>query len=191
MLKKGLFFIAPVAITLAVLVWLFNFLENTFKIPVIWIIGKNYYYPGMGLVFAIAVLFFLGMIVNTFIARKLTEWGESLIKKIPLIKTIYTSVQDFMEYFNSSKKKQGSRIVKVTIQNMELLGIVTKDDFSDFPELNADKKIAVYLPMSYQIGGYTVFCTQDQITPVEMKVDDALQFILTAGAKQKKQEKSL
>jgi uncharacterized membrane protein len=187
MLKKGFFAIAPLAISLAIFIWLFDFLESTFKTPVIWIVGNKYYYPGMGLAFALILLFLVGTVVNTFLAKKLTEWGERIIKKIPLVKTIYTAIQDFMEYFNAPKQRDGSKIVVATIQGMEVMGIVTKSDLSDFPELQKNKQIAVYFPMSYQIGGYTVLLSEDQVRYIDMSVETALQFILTAGAKQKKE----
>lgn len=186
MLKKGFFAIAPLAISLAIFIWLFSFLENTFKIPVIWIIGQSHYYPGMGLIFALVFLFLLGTVVNTFLAKKLTEWGERIIKKIPLLKTIYTAVQDFVDYFDTASKKEGSKVVMVTVHGMEIIGIVTKSDFSDSPEFGDQKRIAVYFPMSYQIGGYTALCSEDQVKYIDMTVESALRFILTGGAKQKK-----
>lgn len=185
-LKRGIFAIAPLAITLAIAIWLFTFLENTFKYPVTWIIGERYYYPGMGLLFAIIVLFFLGLVVNTFIATKLTNWTEKWIKKIPFIKTIYSAVQDFMEFMQSSGSQKGSKVVKITIHGMDLLGIVTKTNFEDYPDIANSDQIAVYLPMSYQLGGYTILCKKEDLTYIDMPVDHALEFIITAGAKQKK-----
>jgi uncharacterized membrane protein len=65
---------------------------------------------------------------------------------------------------------------------MRLLGFITRSDFSDLPQgvANADD-VAVYLPMSYQVGGYTVVVPRSQITPVNMARDEAMRFVLTAG----------
>ena len=52
-----------------------------------------------------------------------------------------------------------------------------------------DQTVAVYLPMSYQLGGFTLMVPKDKITPVDMKVDQAMQFVLTAGVSAENKEK--
>jgi uncharacterized membrane protein len=65
---------------------------------------------------------------------------------------------------------------------MKLLGFITRTDFSDLPQgvAGADD-VAVYLPMSYQVGGYTVIVPRAQVTAIEMARDEAMRFVLTAG----------
>jgi uncharacterized membrane protein len=59
---------------------------------------------------------------------------------------------------------------------------VTREDFSSLPgKLGASDTVGVYLPMSYQIGGYTVFLPRSAIEPIDMSVEDAMRFTLTAG----------
>ena len=68
--------------------------------------------------------------------------------------------------------------------NMRVLGFITRADFSDAPAgIARTDEVAVYLPMSYQIGGYTVFVPKSACTPVEMSREEAMKFILTAGLK--------
>jgi uncharacterized membrane protein len=67
---------------------------------------------------------------------------------------------------------------------MRALGFVSRADFSDLPEgIGREGEIAVYLPMSYQIGGYTLFMPRAQAVAVDMSREDAMKFILTAGLK--------
>ena len=73
--------------------------------------------------------------------------------------------------------------------DMRLMGFVTRDHFSDLPGGVANEgDVAVYLPMSYQIGGYTVFMPRSQITPVDMSRERAMRFVLTAGLRSKPSE---
>ena len=67
--------------------------------------------------------------------------------------------------------------------NMRLLGFVTRADFSHAPGIARADEVAVYLPMSYQVGGYTVLVPRSACTPVDMSREEALKFILTAGLK--------
>jgi uncharacterized membrane protein len=65
-----------------------------------------------------------------------------------------------------------------------VLGFVTRADFADAPAgLARADEVAVYLPMSYQVGGYTVFVPKSACTAVDMSREDAMKFILTAGLK--------
>lgn len=65
---------------------------------------------------------------------------------------------------------------------MKLMGLVTRSTFDDLPQGVGDADtIAVYLPMSYQLGGFTVMVRRDQVEPIELSTEDALRFCLTAG----------
>ena len=76
------------------------------------------------------------------------------------------------------------QVVAVTLPgNMRLLGFVTRTEFEDVPGLARPDEVAVYLPMSYQVGGFTVFMPRSAIAPVQMSREDAMKFILTAGLK--------
>ena len=67
-------------------------------------------------------------------------------------------------------------------ENLHLIGFVTREDFRGTPFGLADADtVAVYLPMSYQIGGYTVLLPRRLIEPIDMSVEDALRFAVTAG----------
>jgi uncharacterized membrane protein len=77
-------------------------------------------------------------------------------------------------------------VVSVTLPGtqMRLLGFVTRRDFAGLPEgVGRPAEIAVYLPMSYQIGGYMLMLPREQAVPVEMSREEAMKFVLTAGLK--------
>jgi uncharacterized membrane protein len=76
------------------------------------------------------------------------------------------------------------QVVMVTVgqPSVRLLGFVTREDFSDCPEgMGGEDKVAVYLPMSYQIGGYTVNVPRSCVEPIDMSFQDAMRYALTAG----------
>ena len=68
--------------------------------------------------------------------------------------------------------------------DMRLLGFLTRSDFSDMAKgVGNEDEMAVYLPMSYQVGGYTVLIPRKRVTPVPMSREEAMRFVLTAGLK--------
>ena len=80
-------------------------------------------------------------------------------------------------------------MVSVDGDNLRLMGLVTREDFTDLPKgISDEQSVAVYLPMSYQLGGFTVIVSRDKIRSVDMKVDQAMQFVLTAGVSAESKE---
>ncbi|MGH8630174.1 MAG: DUF502 domain-containing protein, partial [Burkholderiales bacterium] len=72
---------------------------------------------------------------------------------------------------------------------VRVMGFVTREEFSDLPAgVAGDGEVAVYLPMSYQIGGYTVFMPRSQLREIQMSREDAMRFVLTAGVKTRSSE---
>lgn len=181
-IKRGLIAIAPLTISIAIIYWLFSFLEGAVGPLVRDIIGPKYYYPGMGIVLAIIIIFFIGAILNMWIIQKMTHYFECLIEKIPLFKSLYNMIKNVMDLLRSSPDEAKQQVVIVTLGECELIGFVTRDSFADIPELGKEK-IAVYLPMSYQIGGYTVMIERSRVKPLKVSMDAALQNTLTAWAK--------
>jgi uncharacterized membrane protein len=63
-----------------------------------------------------------------------------------------------------------------------MMGLVTRSDFKGLPDgVGTDAHVAVYIPMSYQIGGHTIITPKSRIRPVEASIEEAMRFILTAG----------
>ena len=184
---RGLIAVAPIALTAAILIWLFGFLEATFRSPIEDIIGPKYYFPGLGILVALVFIFLVGLIINTWVIQRIYDWGEKQLTRIPLVKTLYGSITDLMSFFNAGKEKKEGRVVTIELAGTRLVGLVTREDFAGLPEgIAKDKDIAVFLPMSYQIGGYTVVVPRSMVNPVNMSVEEGMRFVVTAGAPGKK-----
>jgi len=182
-LKRGLIAIAPLTLTIAILVWVFNFLEDSFGKLIKAAVGPEYYFPGMGLLVAIVILFIFGTILNTWIMEKLWTKGEELIQKIPLVKSLYSAISDAMNFLSTPKEKGLQKVVKVRFGEVELVGIVTREDFSDLKDLSSGDSVCVFFSLSYQIGGITAIVPKSKIEPIDLSVEKAMKFLITAGAK--------
>jgi len=92
----------------------------------------------------------------------------------------------------SGQNAEAMQVVSVTLPGTQirLMGFVTRSEFGDLPEgVGKVGEVAVYLPMSYQIGGYTLFLPREQAVPVHMSREEAMKFILTAGLKTTRNER--
>lgn len=179
---RGLIAITPVAVTIALLIWLFSILEGAFRIPIQAVIGEKYYFPGLGILVALVLIFCIGTVINNWLIQRLYHVGIGIVKKIPLIKTLYNSVSDLMGFLGSNKKEKLGYVVVLTFQGVKMLGFVTREVFDDLPgALAKEDDVAVYLPFSYQIGGYTVLIPRSQVERIDMSVEQAMRFAITAG----------
>ena len=141
---------------------------------------------GMGLLAALALIFLIGLLMRAWLFRQLIKLGESILLKIPLIKVVYRSLKDLFGLFSDEKSSEALQVVTVQIPgtDMRLFGFLTRTDFSDMPKgVGNEDEVAVYLPMSYQVGGYTVMMPRNRVTPVPMSREEAMRFVLTAGLK--------
>ncbi|MCC7193135.1 MAG: DUF502 domain-containing protein [Phycisphaeraceae bacterium] len=188
---KGLLAALPIAATIYVIVWLASILESPFRQALEpwlgrYIDGKwvSYYQPGMGLVVGLLLIFILGLLLNAWIIREFIGASESLLQRLPLAKTIFSSVRDLTGFFSKQKKAKDQQVVLVELSGIHMLGFVTRSDLGDLPPvISAGDTVAVYCPMSYALGGYTIFVPRSAIKPVNMPMEQAMRFILTAGIK--------
>ena len=183
---RGLIAIAPIALTIALVAWLGSFLEETFSYPIKEWFGTRYYFPGLGIIIAVVVIFFIGVIFNTYLVQRFNEWTDRLFNKIPLVKTLYGAICDLMSFFKGGERK-GEKVVAFEWQGMRFVGLVTRENFNDMPEgLGVEGDVAVFVPLSYQIGGVMFMVPKSAVKPLDMSVEDAMRFVITAGAPGKK-----
>ena len=189
---QGLLAILPVVLTVYILYWLINTAETVLGSAAKLVLPEGLYVPGMGVAAGVLIVFGLGLLLNLWLFRRLFEVGEKWLGKVPFIKYLYNLLKDLARFFDSTKKKEFSKVVMVDLLNNKdvgLIGFVTREDFGDLPEQVGDKdKVAVYLPMSYQIGGFTVILPKSRVTNVDMSIEEAMRFALTAGVSTENKE---
>ena len=174
----------PIAITIYILYWLGTSAERFFGGMLKFIMPASVYRPGMGVVIGIGIIFLVGLFMRAWIVRKVFSWAEGLLGRVPIVKTVYGSARDLIGFVTNSKDREFNQVVTITWPNTQirLLGFVTRDDLHHIAAgLAPEGSISVYLPMSYQIGGYTVFVPRNAVEPVDMSMNDAMRFAITAG----------
>lgn len=185
---KGLAVVIPAVLTLAIFWWMARGAERLLGGLIIRFLPEGWYIPGMGMVSALAITILIGLLTHIILFQKLFELGDRILNRLPLFKTIYSAIKDFIGYLSPDGSKAMSKVVLVKIpgQEFEMLGFVTREEFSRFPlKLAIDDPIAVYLPMSYQIGGYTLFLPRSCLTPVDISFEDGMKLVLTGSVARK------
>jgi uncharacterized membrane protein len=176
----------PALLTIYILFWLVSSAETVLGGMLKMLLPMGWYIPGMGLLAGLAVTFLFGLGLNAFLVRRLLDWGERLADNIPVIKTLYGSLKDFIGFFANQRDSQFSQVVTMDLEfggkPMRMIGFVTRSDFSGLPAgIGEEGEIAVYLPLSYQIGGYTVIVPRSSVQPVNISTHHAMGFVVTGG----------
>ena len=180
----GLITILPILLTLYLLYWFVISAEAALGSIIRMALPAEYYWPGMGVIVGLLAVFMVGILMHAYLVRLLFEKGEQILFRMPLIKSVYRAMRDFFNYFSPAAKKEFEQVVSVSIgeTGMQVIGFVTQAVPENIPEgLRKDDDILVYLPMSYMIGGYAVLIPRSAVKPLNINMEEAMRFILTAG----------
>lgn len=175
---QGILLIAPIFITIYVILKIVNWLDSFLANAVKSIFGMEL--PGVGFVAILVLITLVGFLSSTLIFKPVFKIIESLIEKTPLIKIIYTSLKDLFSAFVSEKKRFNQPVlVDINSAGLQKLGFITREDLS---ELNIKDKVAVYLPHSYNFSGNLFIVPKENITIIEnLSSSDAMKFIISGG----------
>jgi uncharacterized membrane protein len=179
--------VIPLGVTLYVVYWLFNTADSLFSRIGQHLLPPGWYFPGLGLIVAVLVVLGMGAILNVWDFGRLTlTAGSRWLERIPLIKTVYSGVRDLMLFVSRPSDADSRHVVLVTLPgDIRVIGFITDSEPAQaVPELgvgDGEKVLAVYLPMSYQIGGYALFLPERCLERIETTVEEAMRMVLTAG----------
>lgn len=179
---RGLITFLPLALTVYVLVLFVTWTERTAMRLIRPLIG-DFYLPGLGIALGALMILALGFLVSQKFTSRLLSWVELPFTNLPVVKSIYSSLKNFADYF-APHEQDAQQVVLLRPPGTELstVGLVTRQSMRGLPKGLAELQgqVAVYLPMGYMIGGYTVFVPRSWVTPVDMTVEEAMRMALIA-----------
>lgn len=191
----GLLTVLPLAVTVYALWWLGSSAEGLLGPRIKQVLGwaapegktgADLYIPGMGVAAGFVVLVVVGILARLWIAQKLLAVGDRIFARIPLAKTIYGSVKDLLSVFSQQRKSFSNvAFLKIPGTSYKILGMVTREDFPDIPQVD-EGQVSIYLPMSYQIGGFTFMVPRESLETVDMTIEEAMRFAMTAAVSAEK-----
>lgn len=204
---QGIALLAPLIITIALLVWLARIAEVFMGGMLRGLMPADWYVPGMGLLAGIGLTLAAGLLANLFLVRWLLGLAERIVDRIPLVKVLFQGLKDLARFFGQGGERPLGRPVCVELGGQQLVGFVMQERTrlpivaaprADAPDAPADAqadataggpdateaplRIAVYLPMSFQVGGYTLYLDPAQVRDLDVGIDQALRTVLTGGS---------
>jgi len=166
--------------------------ENLLGTFLIQVLPANTYVPGFGFLATLVLIFVLGILVNNFITAGILHRLQEKLTEVPFIKVVYSPLRDLMNLFSKKGSNSLQKVVMVKFDHgKEALGLVTREHFGDVEALGlGPEKVAVYMPLSYGMGGYTMVVDRSQIRAVDISVEKAMSLALTGWIKTEPTQKN-
>lgn len=187
-LLAGLLVIVPMAITVAVLRWIIDTLDQTLLIlPEAWqpdrLIGVHI--PGFGVLLTLAILLIVGAVASNFVGKKLVSLGDSVVSRIPVVRGIYSSVKQVSDtlFSESGNAFRTAVLVQWPRPDVWTVAFVTGAPGGDVTNyLRGDEFVSVYVPTTPNpTGGYFVMLRKSDCIELKMSVDEALKYVVSMG----------
>jgi uncharacterized membrane protein len=178
----GLFVIIPIGITIFILKFLFNLADGILGSSIdrlfTLVTGHELHIPGLGMIIGAVAVYFAGLITTNFIGSKLLKFGEAVLNRIPIVKSIYTSSKQLIEVFQEGKSSYRRAVfVEWPRPGVKAVGFVTAELVQ-----NDVNMVVVYLPtMPNPTSGFALYFRADEVQDSGMTVEDAVKFVVSGG----------
>ena len=168
---QGLLYIVPIAVTGTFVVWAFNKIDGILPFD----------FPGLGLIIIVLFITLIGYLGSAVIASPINSFFKNLLKKAPLLETIYSAVKDLMNTFVGKKKGFKKAVFVKLFENstIERIGFITNEDLE---KLNIHEgRVLVYIPHSYNFSGNLFVVEKKYITPIDAPSSEVMKLIVSGG----------
>ncbi len=178
---RGLGVLLPMVFTVWIVYWLATGAEQLLRPLFELVLPEHLYLPGLGIAVGVALVYAMGILVQLFVVQRLWLVVNRVFERIPLVKSVYSGISDFFEFFTRGASTEAKAVVSVALDSgVSVIGFVTDNEPTRI-DVSGEDRVAVYLPMSYQIGGYTLLVARSRVTPLEIGVEEAMRVVLTAA----------
>jgi len=139
--------------------------------------------PGLGAVFAFAVVLATGLLVTNLIGRQLVAFWEDLLNRIPIVRSVYSGVKSFTEsVFSQSSSFRKVVMVEYPRIGIWSIGFMTAEDVPEITRRTGEPHACVYISNALNAtAGFLVIVPRSQVVELDMSVDAAMKMIITCG----------
>jgi len=179
----GLIVIAPVGVTVVVLVWMFRTIDDILGTPLRAALGVRI--PGLGFVLLVVAVTVVGWAVRFAAGRQLLHWWNEALSRFPLTGRIYSAMSQIVQSVVGEQRKLLRRTVLVPYptEGMWAVGFVTNDEAPVMSNLVGESCVNVFVPTTPNpTSGFMLVVPRAKVKFTDIAVDEAMKLIISAGA---------
>ena len=180
----GVVVLIPIGITLYLTVFIINVSSKIIPKE----INPNHYLPynipGLEILIAVLLITIIGWLSLSFIGKRLFNLFESVLNKIPIIRTIYSAVEQLIETFTKSKSdKKTVVLVEYPRKGVYAVGFATKENTGEIKNKAGKELINVFVPTTPNpTSGFLLMFPKDEVIYLDLSFEEASKFIVSAGS---------
>ena len=180
---RGLFTLLPLLVTIWLLYFMFNFLDSILGNIIALIIGRHI--PGLGLIITLVTVFLVGFFATHIIGAKLFQFGEEILSRVPIVKSIYFAVKqinDALFIQKSADEYRRACLVEYPRKGLWSIGFITSDAATEIEAKSKEKMINVFVANPpTPATGFLVLVPAREVILLDMKIDDAFKYVVSGG----------
>ena len=180
----GIVVLIPIGITLYLTIFIIKISSKILPKG----INPNYYLPynipGLEILISVLIITFIGWISLSFIGRKLFDYFEAILNKIPILRTIYSAVGQLTETFAKSKSdKKSVVLVEYPRKGTWAVGFATKENKGEIRNKVGEDLINVFVPTTPNpTSGFLLMFQKKEVIFLDISFEQASKFIVSAGS---------
>ncbi|MCI0841908.1 MAG: DUF502 domain-containing protein, partial [Chloroflexi bacterium] len=147
-----------------------------------WIEGTPLDFPGVGVAFTIAMLYVIGLLVAAEAGRRAVSWQNTVLSKIPVVKSIYGVARQATDSLVSPTGHQFSRVVFIEWPRQGFLAMGFITGHCPSPIKDGQDLLVVYIPtVPNPTSGNLAFVTEDKVVETKLTVEEAMKIVFSGG----------
>ncbi|MBI3795207.1 MAG: DUF502 domain-containing protein [Nitrospinae bacterium] len=187
----GVLVTLPLAISVIIIRFLFNTVDNLLTPAVTQILimsgaslATTYKVPGLGFVATILIVFLMGLITRNFIGRKLLNFGENLLVKIPIFRSVYTGAKQVIDTFSASSSMAFGKVALIEYprKGVYTLAFITSEGKGEIVRRLGREMINLYVPTTPNpTSGFFLSLPKEDVVELDMPVEDGFKMVISSG----------
>ena len=192
----GLAIVLPAVISIAVIVWLFGTVSNITDTLLFFVPrrlthhnqgeGPMYWYWSLAaFLVAMMLISIIGRLARNYIGKKLIQWMDAILLRVPLLNKIYSTIKQVNEAFSTGKRSAFKTVVLIQFPRNGIysLGFITGEQHNEVQQKTQEKIVCIFVPTTPNpTSGWLVLVPEKDVTKLEMSVADAIKLIISLGS---------
>lgn len=189
-LLAGLVVWLPILVTIMVLRFIVDLLDQTLAL-----LPNSYqpdqllghHIPGIGVVLSLVLLLITGILATNFLGQRLVGWGESILARIPLVRSIYSAVKQVIHALLSTNSQAFRKVLLIQYprEGLWTIAFQTGETSSEMNQKANDEMVSLFVPTTPNpTSGFLMMLPKRDVIEIDMTIDEALKYIISLGVMQ-------